>query len=867
MDQYDADVLDDEEYESMTREQREAAEKVMEEREARGDSGDRQAQAEDMRDDRFAGLEDDDDEYETLEDGQRVLVEGDVNLEAFDVPLREWIAQGRTRNAIKRRFEKFLKEHRVIRRDGSQAPVTYLPKIRAMCADNSCSLTVSYSHICSKIPILAIWLADVPREMLQIFDEVLNAVTKSMFPNYEAITKSVHVRITDIPLSDKIRDLRQGHLNCLIKVVGVVTRRTTVFPQLIAVCYDCQICGALVGPFSVNGGIENRPGMCPSCQAAQAGCLKINPGKSTYGNYQKITLQESPGSVPPGRVPRYKDVILLGDLIDIVRPGEEVEITGIYMHSVGRAGSDKNGFPVFSTQIEANCVQKKSVGGITGLTDEDKNRIRRLSQEPDVIERIIKSIAPSIYGQKHPKTALACALFGGCAKDSGTHRVRGDVNVLLLGDPGTAKSQLLKYAEKIAPRSVYTTGKGASAVGLTAGVHKDPMTKEWTLEGGALVLADQGVCLIDEFDKMNEQDRTSIHEAMEQQTISVSKAGIITSLQARCSVIAAANPIGGRYDPSYTFAENVELTDPILQRFDVLCVLQDLVDPVIDEQLATFVVGSHMKSHPDGAPVADDNTIDADVDVDGDLDANGQMKNNARIDLNAADEGGPPPLDQDTLKKYIMYAKAYLKPVLVDVNSEKVASLYADMRQQSIRSGGVPIAVRHIESIMRMSEAFARMNLRDHVRDDDVDRAIKVTLESFLQAQKVSVRKGLSRNFRKYITYGDEHNQLLMHQLQSLVRDAEKFHMLVGGANPAVPRAIGDVEVWLNDLKNKAKELNIHDLTPFFASKLFVSHGFAIDENRGVIIKSFGGNNGANTLQNANNVVGAQHHEQQVAVH
>jgi DNA replication licensing factor MCM2 len=192
-------------------------------------------------------------------------------------------------------------------------------------------------------------------------------------------------------------------------------------------------------------------------------------------------------------------------------------------------------------------------------------------------------------------------LFGGCAKESGngTHRVRGDINILLLGDPGTAKSQVLKYAEKIAPRSVYTTGKGASAVGLTAGVHRDPMTKEWTLEGGALVLADQGVCLIDEFDKMNEQDRTSIHEAMEQQTISVSKAGIVTSLQARCAVIAAANPIGGRYDPSFTLAENVELTDPILQRFDILCVLQDVVDPVVDEQLANFVVRSHMRSHPE----------------------------------------------------------------------------------------------------------------------------------------------------------------------------------------------------------------------------------------------------------------------------
>ena len=169
------------------------------------------------------------------------------------------------------------------------------------------------------------------------------------------------MRITDIPISDKLRDLRQGHLNGLIRVSGVVTKRSTVFPQLKAVCYNCQSCGLLVGPFrTLEGGFENRPGMCPGCQTAGGQAFKINHAKSEYDNYQTITLQESPGSVPPGRVPRYKDVVLLGDLIDVVRPGEEVEITGIYMHRCQRVSNDKTGFPVFSTQIEANCVQKKN---------------------------------------------------------------------------------------------------------------------------------------------------------------------------------------------------------------------------------------------------------------------------------------------------------------------------------------------------------------------------------------------------------------------------------------------------------------------------------------------------------------------------
>merc|ERR1719298_353903 len=227
------------------------------------------------------------------------------------------------------------------------------------------------------------------------------------------------------------------------------------------------------------------------------------------------------------------------------------------------------------------------------ITDDMQAKIRELAASPNIRERFIASMAPSIYGMKHVKTAIALSLMGGQPKiAAGKHRIRGDLNTLIVGDPGLAKSQFLKYVEQTFPRAVYTTGKGASAVGLTAAVQRDE-NGQFCLQGGAMVLADDGICLIDEFDKMNEQDRTSIHEAMEQQSISVSKAGIVTSLHARCSVVAAANPIGGQYDSGATFADNVELTDPILQRFDVLCVLQDIVDPLMDEQLASHVIGSH----------------------------------------------------------------------------------------------------------------------------------------------------------------------------------------------------------------------------------------------------------------------------------
>merc|ERR1719476_579862 len=230
-----------------------------------------------------------------------------------------------------------------------------------------------------------------------------------------------------------------------------------------------------------------------------------------------------------------------------------------------------------------------------------------LSKDPLVRERIVSSIAPSIYGMKHVKTAIALSMFGGQRKEAaGRHRIRGDINTLIVGDPGLAKSQFLKYVEQTFPRAVYTTGKGASAVGLTAAVTRDE-NGEFALEGGAMVLADDGMCLIDEFDKMNDNDRTSLHEAMEQQSISISKAGIVATLKARCAVVAVANPTEGRYDPQRTFAQNVNLTDPILSRFDMLCVLRDESDPVQDERLADHVVCSHIRSHPDAT--ADDKAI------------------------------------------------------------------------------------------------------------------------------------------------------------------------------------------------------------------------------------------------------------------
>ena len=435
------------------------------------------------------------------------------------------------------------------------------------------------------------------------------------------------------------------------------------------------------------------------------------------------------------------------------------EVTGIYRNNFDASLNTKNGFPVFSTVLEANHINKKEdLFAAVRLTEEDEKMIRSMAKDERISKRIIKSIAPSIYGHDDIKTAIALSLFGGVPKDiNRKHRIRGDINCLLLGDPGTAKSQFLKYVEKTANRAVFTTGQGASAVGLTASVRKDPITREWTLEGGALVLADKGHCLIDEFDKMNDADRTSIHEAMEQQSISISKAGIVTSLQARCAIIAAANPIRGRYNPTIPFQQNVELTEPILSRFDVLCVVKDAADPVQDEMLAKFVVGSHLRSHPQFAPEVDE--VHVSTSVDADVSARTASTHHSaaysRYPRIAVPLGSnlvpglladtPQIIPQDLLRKYIMYAKEHITPKLQQLDQDKLARLYADLRRESLATGSFPITVRHLESMIRMSEASAKMNLRDYVRADDIDLAIQVTVGSFVNAQKMSIKKTLER--------------------------------------------------------------------------------------------------------------------------
>ncbi|KAJ1566043.1 MCM DNA helicase complex subunit [Nowakowskiella sp. JEL0078] len=814
LDQYDTQDLDEQNYDDLDADARQIAEAKMRRRDREQARQEGRLAAAFMDDGlclhvyeipkfviyQFKNLDADEDEFNRpYQVRRRHIFEGDMEME-YDLeneeaaalpaemlrdirgPLNEWLALDGPRATIKREFQNFLTSY-----TDEKGHSVYGERIRAMCEG---ILEISYLHLQQSKAILAYYIANSPAEILKIFDIVAFEVVLSGFEEYDRIKNEIHVRISDIPSHDTLRDLRQQQLNTLIRVPGVVTRRTGVFPQLKYVKYDCVKCGAVLGPYYQEATSEIKIGNCPDCQSK--GPFNVNAEQTIYRNFQKITLQESPGSVPAGRLPRHKEVILLWDLVDSVRPGEEIEITGIFRNNFDMSLNMKNGFPVFSTIIEANHVSKKQDNFASlRLTEDDVRQIQELSRDERIRERIIKSIAPSIYGHDDIKTALILAMFGGVHKNpQGKHRIRGDINVLLLGDPGTAKSQFLKYVEKTSHRAVYTTGQGASAVGLTASVHKDQITKEWTLEGGALVMADRGVCLIDEFDKMNDKDRTSIHEAMEQQSISISKAGIVTTLQARCAVIAAANPVRGRYNASIPFSQNVELTEPILSRFDILCVVQDTADEVADERLAAFVVNSHQKSHPDFnlsgmEEITDPTLVEQDPDI----------------------------IPQDLLRKYIMYAKDRIVPKIAEIDQDKLASLYSELRRESLIGGSIPITVRHIESLVRMAEAFARMQLREIVRQDDIEHSMAVMIRSFVSAQKNSVRKQLERSFSKYMRLDRDNFELLNHLLSQMV----KVHQRLNFRATRMAAIVIDCE----DFEAKARDMSIHDLRSFYESPIF----------------------------------------------
>ncbi|KAG5500413.1 hypothetical protein JKF63_03506 [Porcisia hertigi] len=784
-------------------------------------------------DDQRGGIDDEDAGYGDPND--EAYVRGDLEAMNFNWrqpqgELVEWLAQELPRRVIKNRIYNFY--YNFIVNDVS----VYEEKVNAMTRENEKSFQLCYDHL-SRVydSVLALWLVDAPDPMIELLEEAANYFTFKLYPLYRKVHSHIFVRICDLPLCDPIRDFRQLHMNVLVRVEGVVIRRSPVYPQMDAVKYDCTRCSYIIGPIYQRGDKEQRVSMCPSCHSK--GPFRVNMRLTEYRNHQTIVLQESPGKVPPGRLPRSLEVVLTNDLIDRAKPGEEVDVTGIYRNNFDPLLNSRQGFPVFTTVLHANNVIRRTTElGMFRLPDDERQRIIELSKSPHIRKKLIQSIAPSIHGRDDIKLGLLLAMMGAVPKDIGgdqSHRIRGDINVLMVGDPGCAKSQFLKFVEKTADRTVFTTGRGSTAVGLTASVHKDSVNGDFVLEGGALVIADRGCCLIDEFDKMSDQDRTSIHEAMEQQTISVARGGIVTTLSARCCIIAAANPMGGRYDPSSSFDANVNLTTPILSRFDLLFVVRDEVNVELDERLASFICSSHMRNHPrtqEEARVRErsrheelsklryalENALTED-------EREGYEEQLRRLresieDPSRFEDDDPTsekPLPQALLRKYILFAKSHCFPRISNIDPDTIARLYVELRQES-KHGGIAITVRHMESVIRLSEAHARVHLREFVTDEDVAAAVSLFLRCFIQTQKYSLRSAMEARFRKFLESDKESLPLIRHRIKVAVQTVRQFErQLSGGVEPT------QVRIDISELDYYTANISQESLNAFYESAAF----------------------------------------------
>ncbi|WP_230972170.1 minichromosome maintenance protein MCM [Archaeoglobus neptunius] len=552
-------------------------------------------------------------------------------------------------------------------------------------------------------------------ELIERPDEVLLHAEKGLVNVtniYGVSLEGCKPRFYALPTARKIliRDLRAEHIGKFLAIEGIVRKVTEVRPRIVQAAFACLNCGS-INIVPQEDSQLRQPFECSKCSTKK---LIFLPDQSVSVDSQRLKVQEYPENLRGGEQPQTIDVILEGDLAGTVNPGDRVVINGIVRAKPRGVGQRK--MTHMDLYIEGNSVEiLHQEYEEFEITDKDREMIMQLAMSEDIYERIIRSIAPSIYGHEDVKLAIALQLFGGVPKKlpDGTE-IRGDIHILLVGDPGVAKSQLLRYVHRIAPRSVYTTGKGTTTAGLTATAVRDEVDGRWTLEAGALVLADKGVALVDEIDKMRKEDTSALHEALEQQTISIAKAGINAILKARCALLGAANPKYGRFEKYTPVAEQIDMSPTLLSRFDLIFVLTDEPDEERDRRLVDHILHSHQL----GEMLERVKNVSAEYDED-------YIKARAvRI---------VPEIDPELLRKYIAYARKTVYPVLTDEAKKKIEEFYLSLRASAKDNSPVPITARQLESIVRLAEASARIRLSDRVEEEDVERVLEVMKRSLMQ--------------------------------------------------------------------------------------------------------------------------------------
>jgi replicative DNA helicase Mcm len=582
----------------------------------------------------------------------------------------------------------------------------YVEEIDEMMPKNSKFIIVDYNDLIIEPEIISIFNEN-PDRIFDAFSRAIKEALQTRFPDYaEKIKDEVRVRLVNFPLERSLRQINAETIGTITSVSGMVVRASEVKPlakELVFICPD-QHQTKIV---QLKGMDVKIPVICdnPNCKQKE---FELKPEASKFIDFQILRLQELPEDLPPGQLPHYIDVTIKQDLVDNARPGDRIILTGVVrVEQESVSGIQRGHSGLYRLRIEGNNIE--FLGGRGNKTSrkiereeispEEEKMIKALSQSPDVYDRLIDSFAPHIQGQSLIKEAILLLIVGSNQRSMGDgSKIRGDINVFLVGDPGTAKSEMLKFCARIAPRGLYTSGRGSTAAGLTAAVVRDK-TGIMMLEAGAVVLGDQGLVSIDEFDKMKPEDRSALHEVMEQQSASIAKGGIVATLNARTSILAAANPVYGKYDPFKNITENINIPIPLLTRFDLIFVVRDIPARERDEQIARHIIELHTPQGTDKKSV----------------------------------------IDVDLLTKYLAYAKRG-SPDLTKEAEQKILDYYLQMRNVESEEM-ITVTPRQLGGIIRLSTARARLLMKDKVEEEDAERAIFL-IQSMLQDAGVDVNTG-----------------------------------------------------------------------------------------------------------------------------
>ena len=592
-----------------------------------------------------------------------------------------------TKSALSDKVKEFLTQFK-----DTIGSFSYVEQIDQMMSKHSKYIVVDYNDLVL-FPVIESHFNENPDQILDAFSRAIKEILKERFPDYaEKIKHDIRARIANFPVQRSLRQINAEIITKMTSVSGMVVRSSEVKPLAKEVTYKCL--DKHISKFTLLDGMSlNASVKCqtPNCKHTS---LAIIPEASRFIDFQILRLQELPEDLPPGQLPHYVNVSIKQDLVDYARPGDRIVLTGIVRIEQERiSGVSKSESALYRLRMDGNNVEFIGGKGLKSsrrtereeISPDEEKIVKSLAKNPDIYDRLIASFAPHIRGHALFKEAILLLIVGSTQRvlTDGT-KIRGDINVFLVGDPGTAKSEMLKFCARIAPRGLYTSGRGSTAAGLTAAVVRDA-SGIFMLEAGAVVLGDQGLVCIDEFDKMRPEDRSALHEVMEQQSASIAKGGIVATLNARTSILAAANPMFGKYDIFKNIYENVNLPIPLLTRFDLVFIVRDIPSQEKDRNIAQHIISQH------GSSVTDTTSL----------------------------------IDIDILTKYLSYAKRG-EPALTKEAENLIMEFYLKMRNISgdDKENMITITPRQLEGLIRLATARARLLLKNKVEGEDADRAI-----------------------------------------------------------------------------------------------------------------------------------------------